>query len=668
MSGASAAALHPLHPEARALTGRDLLWLSLCLAAVLAPHAARTPWWLPVFAGILLAWRARIAIARTPLPGLWLLLLVALAGMAGVGIEYKTLFGRSPGIALLMIFAGLKLLEMRTHRDATVVVFLCYFLILTNFLYTQSIPTATGMFAALVVITAALVSFSAPQRSVKLHLRTAGLLLAHAIPVAALLFVLFPRVQGPLWGMPQDAYSGVTGLSDTMSPGTLSQLSQSDATAFRVQFKGAAPLPRQLYWRGPVLWDFDGRTWNAGVPRLRGLRTVSGGESIFEYTVVLEPHNRNWLFALETAATTPPDSWISGDNQILSTRVVRNRMRYDMVSVVGGRQEEAEQASSLTRALRLPAGYNPRTVELARRWRSEGATDRQMVSRAMSYFRDNQFVYTLLPPLLGRDSVDEFLFDTRRGFCEHFSSAFVVLMRAAGVPARIVTGYQGGDFNNSDGYFTVRQAEAHAWAEAHIEGEGWVRVDPTAASVPSRLDDGLSRAVSAGEPLPFMMRADNAWLRGLRHRVEAMTNQWNLWVLGYNTERQREFLNRLGMQDTSWRELTQAILVTLGLAVLALLAWSLKRLIRPDPVQKAWIAFCDKLAAAGLPRAPHEGPRDFTERAAAGRPELASAIRDIGERYLALRYGAAHSASESNSKTNPQIEALRQAVRAFRTA
>ena len=660
----SAAALHPLHPEARALTGRDLAWLSLCLVAVLAPHAVRTAWWLPVFSLALLAWRARLAITQGPLPRWWLLAGVAVLGMIGVGIEYRTLFGRSAGIALLMIFAGLKLLEMRTHRDATVAVFLCYFLILTNFLFTQSIPNALAMFVALVVITAALVSFSAPQRSVKLHLRTAGLLLAQAIPVAALLFVLFPRVQGPLWGMPQDAYSGVTGLSDTMAPGNLSQLSQSDATAFRVLFAGAAPLPRQLYWRGPVLWDFDGRTWSAGVPRLRGPRAVSGGEAKFEYTVVLEPHNRNWLFALETAASVPDNAWVAGDEQLLSLRPVRNRMRYEMVSVVGGRHEGVESGPSLARALRLPAGYNPRTLALAAQWKREAQSDRQLVARAIAYFREQGFVYTLLPPLLGRDSVDEFVFDTRRGFCEHFSSAFVVLMRAAGVPARVVTGYQGGDFNPSDGYFTVRQAEAHAWAEVHIEGEGWVRLDPTAASAPGRLDDGLSRAVSAGDPVPFMLRAEAEWLRGMRYRIEALTNQWNLWVLGYNTERQREFLTRLGMSEANWRELASAMLLALAAAVLVLLAWSLKRIVRPDPVQQAWLKFCAKLAAVGLTRAAHEGPRDFAARAAADRPELAPAIRAIGESYLALRYGAARQSADARQA----IEALRRAVREFRVA
>jgi len=660
-------ALHPLHPEARAITIRDLAWLCGCLIAVMAPHALRMAWWLPLLALSLFGWRAWLAVSHGRLPRWWLLAAIAVLGMIGVWIEYRTLFGRSAGIALLMLFSGLKLLELRTHRDATVAVFLCYFLILTNFLFTQSIPTAVVMCVALVVITAALVSFSAPQLGARLHMRTAGLLLLHAIPIGALLFVLFPRVQGPLWGMPQDAYSGISGLSDTMAPGNLSQLSQSDATAFRVLFQGQAPLPRQLYWRGPVLWDFDGRTWSAGIPRLRGQGQVAGGESRFEYTVVLEPHNRNWLFALETATSIPDRAWMTADAQLLSLGLIRTRTRYEMVSLTGARHVGAEPPQVLERALRLPAGFNPRALEMGRSWRRDNNDSRQIAQRGLTYFREQGFVYTLLPPLLGRDSVDEFLFDTRRGFCEHFSSAYVVLMRAAGVPARVVTGYQGGDFNPSDGYFTVRQAEAHAWVEVYLDDSGWVRVDPTAASVPDRLDSGLSRSVSADEPVPFMMRADSEWLRALRYRIEAVTNQWNLWVLGYNTERQREFLNRLGMVDANWRELASTLLISVALVVLALLLWSLKRLVRPDPVALAWERFCRKLATAGVVRAPHEGPRDFAERAVREKPALAGQIEAIALRYLQLRYGAPQTRGGGKEEAAGEIANLRRDVRAFRT-
>ncbi len=631
---------HPLAPEQRAVTGRDLAWLCGCLVFVMTPHAMRVPWWLTLFALSLFGWRTYLAIAQRRLPSVWLLVLLAVLGMVAIGLEYRTIFGRSSGIALLMVFSGLKLLEMRTHRDATMVVFLCYFLVLTNFLFTQSIQTALVMFGALIAITGALVSFSAPQRSPLSNLRTAGLLLVHAIPIAAVLFVLFPRVQGPLWGMPQDAYSGVTGLTDTMSPGTLSQLSVSDAIAFRALFKGPKPSPRQLYWRGPVLWDYDGRTWRSGPRRWRQADEVTGGEAKFEYTVVLEPHNRNWLFALETAASLPPNSWLSNDGQLMSNTEIRSRMRYDMVSLAGGRRGLEETPGSLARASILPAGYNPRTVAMAQEWRARFKSDGEIVQHAITWLRDQRFVYTLLPPALGRESVDEFLFDTKRGFCEHFSSAFVVLMRAAGVPARVVTGYQGGEFNPLDDYITVRQSEAHAWVEAYVAPQGWVRIDPTAVSVPGRVDSGMANSVPSSDPVPYLMRVDLAWLKSMRYNWEALTNRWNLWVLGYNTERQREFLARIGFSDADWRNLATMLVTAVGLIIAALLAWSLKRLVRPDPVQQLWQAFCRKLAAAGVEREPHEGPRDFTTRAARRFPKLAATIVSVGERYMALRYGA----------------------------
>ncbi|MFM9979402.1 MAG: DUF3488 and DUF4129 domain-containing transglutaminase family protein [Burkholderiales bacterium] len=656
----STALAHPLAPEQRAVTGRDLGWLSGCLLFVMAPHAVRVPWWLLIFALCLFGWRTWIALGSRRLPSIWILIGVAVLGMIGIGIEYRTLFGRASGIALLMMLAGLKLLEMRTHRDATMVVFLCYFLVLTNFLFTQSIQTAVVMCGALVAITGALVSFSAPHRKPVADLRTAGLLLTHAIPIGIVLFVLFPRVQGPLWGMPQDAYSGITGLSDTMAPGNLSQLSISDAIAFRVLFKGPIPGARQRYWRGPVLWDFDGRTWRSGPRRPRATDDVVEGEAKYEYQVVIEAHNRNWLFALETAASLPPNAWISNDGQLMSYSEIRNRMRYDMTSIAGARRNGPETEGSLARGTLLPAGYNPRTLALAQEWRRTIKDDGALLQHAITWLVEQKYVYTLLPPLMGRDSVDEFLFDAKRGFCEHFSSSFVVLMRSAGVPARVVTGYLGGEINPLDNYMTVRQAEAHAWAEVYVQGRGWVRVDPTSVSVPGRADSGMANSVPQGDPVPYLMRADSAWLKSLRYNWEALTNQWNIWVLGYNTERQRDFLARIGMTDADWKDLATMLVSTLGVIIIVLLAWSLKRLVRPDPVQQTWLAFCRKLAAAGLPREPHEGPRDFTRRAAEGFPHAAATIRSVGERYISLYYGAARQDAE--------LATLRKQVREFRPA
>jgi len=628
----------PPLPAERAIAARDYAMLLAGLAIVAAPHALRAPWWLILLTLFLYAWRSAGLWNRQLLPSRWMVLAVAALGMLGTWLEYRAIFGRTPGIMLLLLFSGLKLLESRNQRDAAAVVFLTWFLAITNFLYTQSIPTAVGMCAAVAASVAALVGFAAPRRALHANLRTARLLLTQAVPAALALFLLFPRVQGPLWGLPQDAYSGMTGLADSMTPGSLSQLTLSDAIAFRVDFRGEAPRRRALYWRGPVMWDFDGRTWRLGTPGLAELEPPESGTRV-DYSVLIEPHNRNWLFALEVPASLPPRARYLDDGQIITLAPVRARMSYEMTSAIDARPSATEAAHNLRRALRLPAGFNPRARALAESWRAGSAGDAEVLARAIEYFRRERLQYTTEPPLLGRDSVDEFLFLTREGFCEHFSSAFVFLMRAAGVPARVVTGYQGGDMNPVDGKFTVRQSDAHAWSEVFLEGRGWIRVDPTALSVPGRVDAGLARAVADSDALPLLLRPELAWLRTLRYNWEALTHQWNLLVLGYNPERQRELMSRFGMRDADWLELASALLVALGAFVLGLFVWMLRRYTRPDPVQAAWNHFCRKLGARGVARAPHEGPRDFAERAARNLPSAREAIGRIAALYINLRYG-----------------------------
>jgi transglutaminase-like putative cysteine protease len=651
---------HPLAPELRALSARDLATLVAALALVIAPHALRAPLWLMLLTLTLYAWRGAAAMRRQALPPRWLVLLVAAAAIFGVWSEYRTLFGRVPGIVLLVLFSGLKLLESRTHRDAAVVTFLCYFLLMTNFLHSQSIPTALLACVALAVTTAALVGFSAPQRPVRANLRTAGLLLAHAAPAALALFLLFPRVPGPMWGLPQDPHAGVTGLSDTMAPGNFAKIALSEAIAFRAEFRGEIPPARQRYWRGPVLWDFDGHTWRAGPMQLVEPPPAPEGGRLWRYSVLLEPHQRNWLFALETAIERPRGSNFTSDGQLLFASPVRNRLRYEMSSVSDGRADPVEDPDQLRRALRLPSGSNPRAAALAAGWRRESRSGAEALGRALEYFRTGRFVYTLEPPLLGRDPVDEFLFTTKAGFCEHYSSAFVFLMRAAGVPARVVTGYQGGDPNPVDGILTVRQSDAHAWAEVHLAGRGWVRVDPTAAAIPGRVELGLARAVPGGATLPLLMRPELEWLRGLRNSWEAVVHRWNVWVLDYNPERQRALMSWFGVRGADWRELAAVLSVVLGIFTAGLVLWSLRRWARPDPVQAAWQTFCRKLAGRGVARAPQEGPRDYTERAAGTLPDAAPAIRRIGALYIALRYG--------RKTPPPEVRALKREVRALRFA
>lgn len=628
--------------EAEALTTRRVLALVGCLGLVLAPHALHVPLWITALAAVTMALRAGFAWRGYGLPGQWILALLAVSAAAGTWLSYGMLFGRDAAVALLILMLCLKLLELRSARDAVAVVFLAYFAVITNFLYSQTIPMGLYLLVCVWLITAYLIGMQrqAGPRPAPALLRHSAVLLGQATPVMLVLFLLFPRIQGPLWALPHSSASGITGLSDRMAPGSLSNLSLSDEVAFRVQFKDAPPPTPQRYWRGPIMWDFDGRTWSIGQGSVGLWREVQVSGEPLRYTVTLEPHDMRWMFGLDLPAERPADGIMTNDFELLALRPVRNRMRYSMSSFVGYRAGATEHPSIRERALQLPEGFNPRTRALAARLRDESSSPRDLVRRALAMFSEQPFFYTLAPPELGTHTVDEFLFDTRRGFCEHYASSFAILMRAAGVPARIVTGYQGGTVNPVGGYMIVRQSDAHAWTEVWLPDEGWVRVDPTAAVSPQRIQTGIAAAVPAGDPLPLLARSDNAWLLGVRLALDTVTNGWNQWVLGYNQEKQLQVMARLTGHALTWKGVAALLVVGTVVVISALTILALRQQrVRPrDPVTRAWDALSRKLARAHLQRAPAEGPRQYIDRVAKALPGQAGELRRIGALYVQLRY------------------------------
>jgi transglutaminase-like putative cysteine protease len=615
--------------------------LLLSILMVIAPHAEHLPVWVSGLCAGLLLWRGYLVYSGKPLPKRWQLMLVTLAGTAGIIFNFHTLFGREAGVTLLMLLAALKLMELRNARDAMVLVYLACFIIITNFFYSQSIPTALYLLATMMVIVATWVQLQAQNIALKPRLRIAAVLLMQALPLTLILFILFPRVQGPLWGLPQDAY-GSTGLDDRMSPGSLSRLGLSEEVAFRVTYNGKPPRRDQMYWRGPVLWNFDGRTWTPGRTLLASPPRFTDLSDPVDYVVTMEPHNKTWLFALDVPEKLSVPATLAYDFQIFNKEPVHARMRYAARSDLVYHANVQESERQLQRALQLPRQVDPRARQLAAEWRAASKDDAAIVRTALSYFRKNGFVYTLEPPLLGADGIDDFLFNTRQGFCEHYASAFVFLMRAASIPARVVTGYLGGELNDVGNYYIVRQSDAHAWAEVWLAGRGWVRVDPTSVIAPGRIERGLSASVSDNAALPFMERNPPQWMRDLRFNLDAIANQWNQWVLGYDTERQFAFLTRLGMESITWQKMALNMAAGLGLVTGLLALFMLRHLFvrRQDKVQTAWLRLCRKLADAGLPRAAHEGAQDYAARVAIARPDLAEDIRDLATRYAMLRYGA----------------------------
>jgi transglutaminase-like putative cysteine protease len=638
------------------------VWLAAALLLVAAPHAERLPPWLSALAVALCAWRLYLARMRLDLPPRWLLVFIVAGSAAAILLQYRTLFGRDAGVALLTLMISLKLMETRTQRDGMILAFIGYFLVITNFFYTQSIPTALYLLLCVWLITAAMIAlqYQREPASFRVPLRTGALMLAQSAPLMLVFFLFFPRVQGPLWGMPSDAFAGVSGLSDTMQPGTINQLVLSDDVAFRAAFDGRVPLPNRLYWRGPVLLDFDGRAWTTTARPLRTLIELERRADPVRYTVTVEPHNRRWLFALDMPATLPERARINTDYMMLSQVPVSGRQRYEVESWLDygiGIGADARQ-ESLQRNLALPAGFNPRARALGQRRREQHGNGEAIMNAALTLLRDQRFTYTLEPPLAGTHGADEFLFQTRSGFCEHFASAFVILMRAAGVPARVVTGYLGGEYNALGNYLIVRQSDAHAWSEVWLDQRGWVRVDPTNAVSPARADGGLAAALPEGVTLTRGAFGGNPLLRQLALTLDSVANAWNQTVLGYNLEMQRALLFRAGLDDTTWRTLAILLMTAAGVvtAIFALLTLR-SRQARGDAALGAYRVFCNKLARAGLTRHESEGPRDFAARLAAARPDIAAAAHAITRLYVALRY-------EKVNKNN-NLQELRNRVQQF---
>ena len=615
-------------------------WLVAAALAAAWPHFRHVPVWLALATTALLAWRGWQVAGNRRLPARPWLLAIAAGGLIGVLAEYRTPFGQNPGIALLLVFLGLKHLEARTVRDGLAATFLACFLTMAQLFHSQAIASALAVALASAVILVTLAALVDDQPTPADQLRLAGRLAAHALPLMLVAFILFPRVQGPLWGLPKDAHSGRSGLSDQMSPGTISELIQSDDIAFRARFDGPPPAAELRYWRGPVLTRFDGRTWRPrpSAPTLR-LPYTAPAEAASTYDITLEASGKPWLFALERPSTLPANTYVSADGVMLTRAPVVERQRYRLAAFFAAPNWQTGDDDLLRAALALPSGFNPRTRELGAGWRSAAGTDDEEVLRqAIAFFRGQNLTYTLLPPLLGRDTADEFLFDTRAGFCEHFASAFAIALRSAGVPARVVTGYLGGESNPVDGYMIVRQSDAHAWVEVWMAG-GWRRIDPTAISAPRRLAADVAAALPAGDPLPAWLRIQNEWLRDLRWRWEAVANTWNQWLLGYDSERQRDLLRRLGMPSPDWRSMTVALGTASAIALTLLAVLTLRQRRRQDPLQALWLRACGRLGRSGLPRLGHEGPLAYAERVATARPEIATTVRDLADCYARLRYG-----------------------------
>ena len=616
----------------------------LVALAAIAPHLLRLPAWFGLAlvalallrrvsrrrgAGILPAWQ------RVPLVGV----LVAV-----VILHYGSILGREAGSALACGLLVLKLLETERVRDARAVTGFSAFVLMTALLFTQTLGFTILLCLVLVMLLAALNALEPAPLEPDAHplragLRNGALLAALGLPLAAAAFLFIPRLGAPLWGAPGlDAFAR-TGLDDRMAPGSMTDLLVDDIPALRVRFDGPVPEAAARYFRAIVLWDFDGTTWTRDSAwRRASEEPVEALAPALAYEVTLEPTDRPWLVALDVPLAAPADTRMASDRTLVGRLRVATPRQYQLSSTIRYRLADELESRDRRRALALPAGFNPRTRALAQEWRARHGDDGAIVQAALGEFAGS-FSYTLSPPLLGRDSVDDFLFSTRAGYCEHYSSAFVFLMRAAGIPARVVTGYQGGWYNTLGDYLLVRNSDAHAWAEVWLEGRGWVRVDPTAAVSPARVERGGGGA--AGDVGAW---AAGEWLRDLRNRLDVVNRLWTQTIVQFNALRQRSLLTPFGIDRAEQKDLVLALAISIALLLLAATAWVLRGggRRRTDPLDAAWQSLRDKLANHGIASRDDEGPLALRHRALQSITGDATRRRvaELVDGYVALRYAS----------------------------
>lgn len=628
-----------------------VLFTLLVTFLIALPHVIHIPHSIFAFFVVLLIYRLLGVRKASLLPGKPVLFLITVCGLLLLFFEHRTVLGLHAGTSFFIVTLALKILELKQVRDLYLIIFLCFFVAITQFLYTQSILMGWYILLTTGLLVAALIGLTTGTLlTIKQRLKLSGLLLLQAIPIMIILFLLFPRIPAPRIGLPTKTSAAQTGLSDSMQPGQISQLIRSPELAFRVNFKGDPPPPRDRYWRGPVFWHTDGIRWTGVDNPSISVQPIQLSGPQFRYDVTLEPHRQKWLFALDLPANKPPGSTLTPELLLIADKTVVKRISYSLISFTQyntGTLKESERKLGL----QLPGTPPPRITDLVSSWRTPGAGSPAIVQKALDYFHQEAFYYTRSPPLYPRDPVESFLFDSKRGFCEHFASAFVYLMRAAKIPARIVTGYQGGELNTVGQFLEIRQSDAHAWAEVWFQNRGWVRIDPTSAVAPERIERGFN-ALAENNASSFGLDGLNllgsgGLFQNLRFAWATLDHAWHQWVISYNAVSQNDFLSKFGLEDL------KSLLFTLIGTIAACLLVTALAILRPDKPKldkalRLYFHFCRKLAKTGIRKQANEGAGDFAHRAIKQHPNLGPDILQITGLYHKIRYGRLSSTADLN--------------------
>jgi len=624
-----------------------LALLMIAQVVVVLPYAWQLSPWIIAVGFFCCYWRNGVYQGRWDYPHRWIKAVLVAASVAGVALSGVDAFSLEAAASLLILAFALKLIEMKGRRDAYLVIFLGYFAIATQFLFDQSITIACYELLSMCVVTAGMVGLNQLHSRVRTwaSLRLASKLVLQAIPFTIVLFLFFPRI-APLWNVPLPS-TGKTGISDVVKPGSIAALTQSDELAFRVVFKGSIPANRELYWRGLVYSDYSQGTWSVGaeLPTISRKLMVQPADGGISYEVLLQPTMSDWLFAMDTAFAQTANVDTSQDYRLRSPDPVLSVFRYPVISYPEFVMDRVLSDSLLIRETHIDVTDNPRVVAFARQLYARSGSDQAFVRAVLDYIREQPYAYTLHPPpLADAGGIDQFWFDTRAGFCTHYAGAFVYMMRAVGIPARMVGGYQGGEINPITNHLMVRQYDAHAWAEIWLPGAGWSRIDPTAAVAPDRIERGLGAALSGADLATlsaFTTARLGRWgvVNDLMYWADSLEHRWNLWVIGYDSHFQAGFLERMLGKLTPVRVGIVMLIggaISMGLVALSLF-WR-RRPVKRHPVERLFRRFAGKLAGYGYERRPCESPAAFVRRVGEEAGVKGEQIRRIVAELDALLY------------------------------
>ncbi len=625
------------HPGAMPSLGRrafDLLTVTMLF--VLLVHALHLPWWLSVALAVVAGgrwWQRRRGGGKVPASLRLPLLATLLAAVIG---HYGTLFGREPGSAFAVGLLVLKLLEAEEPRDARVGIAFACFALMSALLFDQGLVASAvvslGLIPALTTL-CAVEDPEADQRRLVTQWKPVLFALLASVPLSVFAFLFVPRLSSPLWGTP-DSGQAATGLSSRLSPGDMLDLMTDDTPALRIRFDGPPPANASLYFRAYTMQLFDGEAWTPGLRRTRRPPAQADYGPRITYHASLEPTHDRIVPLLDLPVAAPPDTELRADRTVLANRRIDDAVTFTAEAATRYRLEPTLDDGVRRDNLQLPAGTGPRARALAASWAERYGTDHAAIVRAALALFHADFSYTLAPEPLGRDRIDDFLFATRQGYCEHFASGFTFLMRAAGLPARVVTGYQGGFWNGRAGYLLVRRSDAHAWSEVWLHGRGWVRFDPTAAVRPERVDLGAAAAAEGAGGDTF----GPAWLRALRNQWDVVNQWWSRGGIGFDSLRQQGLLRPFGVDHADVTDLAAVLATGCALLVAVALGWALLQRREGDALD-AWMHRLErKLGRAGVVRRPGEGPKHFLARAARALPAQRNALERLSGLYLRSRY------------------------------